>query len=483
VADVESVDPHPPTSAGTKARPASGGLFRAFWRWHFYASFLVIPVLLVLASTGLIYLLRFQIEPLLHADLMKVDVPANASRMSYDDQAAALLEAYPDGRIAAALEPSGPDRSTDFSLSTAAPGTPSWEDDTIREVYVNPYTGAVLGSLNPDKTVSGIAKDLHSNFMAGPFGAYVMELGACWAIVMAITGYYLFWKGRVARARRKAARAAGAALRHRHAMVGAFVGVGLLALVVSGLPWTVWWGAKVQTLAAGQGTSFWSMDPGAQSSAPTLDASVPHSHNVPWGEGKSEVPASGKPGAEDSRAFAPVGLDAAIAAATARGTAHPMTVIPPGDDAGVYSVMGYAFNDPSDEGTVHVDQFTGAPVATYGYGDYPKLAKVVSQGIALHEGRRFGSLNLVVSALFCLAVIFMCVAGPLMWWRRRPRGAATLGAPRGRLSVRTGPVALVGLAMLAVGLPPFGASLGAVVAIDQLVLRRVPPLRNFFNVA
>jgi uncharacterized iron-regulated membrane protein len=479
--DIVTVDPENVDEAPlkTSTKKPSGGLFRAFWRWHFYASFLVIPVLLVLASTGLLYLLRVQIEPLLHADLMKVDVPADTQRLSYDDQAAALLKEYPDGRIAAVLEPSELNRSTDFSVSTAAPGTPSWEDTTLREVYVNPYTGDVLGSLDPDNTVSGYAKNLHSNFMAGTFGEYVMELGACWAIVMAITGYYLFWKGRVARARRKAARAAGAALRHRHATVGSFVGLGLLALVVSGLPWTVWWGAKVQELATAQGTSLWSMDHGAQSSAPTLDASVPHSHNVPWGEGKSEVPASG----EKSSGGTAVGVDAAIAAASARGMAHPMTVVPPADDKGVYSVMGYAFNDPTDEGTVHVDQFTGMPVATYGYAEYPALAKVVSQGIALHEGRRFGSLNFVATALFCVAVMFMCVAGPLMWWRRRPRGAGAVGAPRGRLNIRTGPVAVIGLVLLGVGLPLFGASLVVIFALDQLVLRRAAPLRSFFNVA
>jgi uncharacterized iron-regulated membrane protein len=222
---------------------------------------------------------------------------------------------------------------------------------------------------------------------------------------------------------------------------------------------------------------MWSADPGAQSAPPTLDASMPHSHNVPWGSGKSPVPTSAP--AAGAR---PVGVDAAIAAASARGLAHPMTVAVPADPTGVYSVMGYAFHAPSREATVHVDQFTGQPVGQYGYGDYAALAKVVDQGIALHEGRRFGSANLVASAAFCLAVIFLCLTGPLMWWRRRPRGRS-VGAPRGRLNVRTGPAAVTGLACLALALPVFGASLVAVFALDQLVLRRVSPLKSFFNVA
>ena len=41
--------------------------------------------------------------------------------------------------------------------------------------------------------------------MAGPWGDHVIEVGACWAVVMALTGYYLFVRGW--RARRRARRA------------------------------------------------------------------------------------------------------------------------------------------------------------------------------------------------------------------------------------------------------------------------------------
>ena len=68
--------PVPPAPDPTTRRTRTSGLFRAFWRWHFYSAFLVVPVLLMLAATGLIYLFRFQLEPMLHADLMTVDVPS-----------------------------------------------------------------------------------------------------------------------------------------------------------------------------------------------------------------------------------------------------------------------------------------------------------------------------------------------------------------------------------------------------------------------
>ena len=82
--------------------------------------------------------------------------------------------------------------------------------------------------------------------MAGTWGDRVIELGACWAFVMALTGYYLFVRGWRARRRTRKAERPGARLRYRHGLVGAVVGVGLLTLLVSGLPWTGFWGEKVQ---------------------------------------------------------------------------------------------------------------------------------------------------------------------------------------------------------------------------------------------
>jgi uncharacterized iron-regulated membrane protein len=164
-----------------------------------------------------------------------------------------------------------------------------------------------------------------------------------------------------------------------------------------------------------------------------------------------------------------------------------MAVAVPDEGRGVYSVIGYAFDDPSSERTVHVDRFDGEVVATYGYDDYPPLAKVVSQGIGLHEGRSLGLANFWAAAFFCAAVVFMCITGPLMWWRRRPRrgaqaSALSLGAPRGRMPIKSTPVLAVGLIALAIFLPLFGLSLLLVLLIDQLVLRRVPRLTGWFDV-
>ena len=237
----------------------------------------------------------------------------------------------------------------------------------------------------------------------------------------------------------------------------------------------LFWGEKAQELATDRGSSLWGMDPGAVSNPSSLDESLPHSHahEVPWAMGASPVPSG------DGGTGVPHPLDDAVAVAVDWELRHPMTVALPTGPDGVFSVIGYAFDAPSDERTVHVDQWSGRVVATYGFERYPLLAKVVSQGIGLHEGRSLGLWSFWGALLMCLAVIFSCVSGPVVWWRRRPAGS--LGAPRGRLPLRGSPVLLGGLVALGVLLPLFGLSVLAVLVLDHVVLRRVPALAGWFG--
>ncbi|MCK9910858.1 PepSY domain-containing protein, partial [Microbacteriaceae bacterium K1510] len=77
-------------------------------------------------------------------------------------------------------------------------------------------------------------------------------------------------------------------------------------------------------------------------------------------------------------------------------------------------------------------------------------------------------------------VIFLCVTGPVLWWTRRA-GATGMAAPRGRLPLFTNIVLLAAVVALGLFLPLFGLSLLVILAVDLLVIRRVPALRQFFG--
>ena len=476
------------------AKPTTGrtGWFAGFWRWHFYASVLVIPVLAVLAATGLVYLFRFQLEPALNPDLMRVPAPPAGTRPAgYDQQLRIVEEALAsEGRtgavVATLTEP--------LTVTTPARFTVTLPDESTRDYFVDPHALRVLGSVNPDETLSGRAMLLHRELMAGTAGAYVMELGTCWAIVMALTGYYLFVKGW--RSRRRACSQARSdtrrmgrmrtpvgdpVLRQRHALVGAVAGIAVLGLLVSGLPWTALWGNVAQKLATAGSTSLWADDHGALSKpATTMDEALPHSHvaDLPWALGEDRQPSSVVGTAAGSIA----NLDTAVAVAHRAGLARPYTIVLPEGSDGVFSVIAYARNAPSQERSLHIDRYGGTVISGYGYDDYSALAKTVSHGIALHEGRHFGTVNLILSAGLCVAILFLCVSGPLLWWRRRPRGTRSVGAPRARLPLKTTPALAAGVVALGLFLPLFGISLALILLADRFVLRRMPVLAAWFDV-
>ena len=91
-------------------------------------------------------------------------------------------------------------------------------------------------------------------------------------------------------------------------------------------------------------------------------------------------------------------------------------------------------------------------------------------------------MNTVLSTLFCLAVMFMCVSAPIMWWTRRGN-AAGMAAPRAKLPVWGNWLLVVVMVGLGIFLPLFGLSLIVIFALDQLLIRRTPRMKKFFGSA
>ncbi|MBD3838367.1 PepSY domain-containing protein, partial [Brevundimonas sp.] len=54
--------------ATTQAPDDLSGAYRAVWRWHFYAGVFVMPVLMLLALTGGLYLFKDEIDGALYRD-------------------------------------------------------------------------------------------------------------------------------------------------------------------------------------------------------------------------------------------------------------------------------------------------------------------------------------------------------------------------------------------------------------------------------
>lgn len=457
--------------------------FAGLWRWHFYASVLVIPIFAMLAITGLMWLYRYEIQTLLHPGVVAGFQYTQAQPV--DVQVLAVMKEFPEGQVLLVMEPWN-DRATMVVVQNG---------DHQLQVFVNPGTAQVTGFLKADEEIYDKALQLHSNLMVGKWGDGLIELATCWAIFMAISGYFLYFSR--PRAWNKSSSLARPDyvgkqnLRFSHGLLGVILGIGILFQSVSGLPWTGFWGENVQNLATGQGLSLWGEDPGAESKlGPHLEHGSGESAPAPWALGESELPESDHAGHDThNQGVAELGLsvDYLITKAEAEGLPRPYLILMPEGETGVYSVLADqwmvkgnpAFSDVALEKVLHFDRYSGEILAQYGYDNYSPAAKLVSQAIAIHEGRRFGLFTTITATFFCLGILAMCITGPIMWWTRRRTGRG-LDAPKGDLPL-TNPWFLGLLVIMGIILPLFGLSLIILFVFDRFVVRRIPPLQKFFN--
>ena len=174
------------TTIAPETRPGNApgltGLYRTIWRWHFYAGLIVAPFLLILAVTGAIYLFNDEINDALYPRQRFV---APGPAMPASHLIGAALADYPGGSATRIDMPVEPGRSAQVFV-TPAKGDP-------RRVFVDPGTHRVLGSYVYTHTLVGFADTFHGSLMLGDWGDAIVELMACWGLVLVITGLYLWW--------------------------------------------------------------------------------------------------------------------------------------------------------------------------------------------------------------------------------------------------------------------------------------------------
>jgi uncharacterized iron-regulated membrane protein len=126
-----------------------------------------------------------------------------------------------------------------------------------------------------------------------------------------------------------------------------------------------------------------------------------------------------------------------------------------------------------------VDGATGAIISREEFKDRQLIDRIVSVGIAAHEGQLFGWPNQLLGLVTAAGLVLLSMSGIIMWWRRRDQGV--LGAPKALLSPRVswGLIALI--VLIGVYLPLFGASLLVVLATERFILGRIPRARDWLG--
>jgi uncharacterized iron-regulated membrane protein len=439
---------------------ADSRLYRTIWRWHFYAGLFVVPMVLVLALTGSIYLFKPQLDRWEERDFRGL---AAAGAVSPNTQAEAALAAVPGASLYAYRLPEHPGDAAMIHL-----GLP--EGGGMLDVFVSPQ-GRVLGSLRPDGRLSETIKRLHGSLMIGELGDWLVELAASWAIVMIATGRYLWWpRGRglagVVWPRLRAGRRV--LWRDLHAVTGFWVSGLALVLLLTGLPWAGVWGSAFAAARAElglvSGPQNWKT--GAQA------VHAEHDHAAIMHAG---------PAQEQDLAR----LTLYVREAEARHLAFPVLVLPPGapqtfgpPTGQVWTVKSEAQNRPLME-TLSFDALTNQELSHERFADKHPIDRIVNYGIAWHEGQLFGLVNQLIGVLTAVMLATLGVSGFVMWRRRKPAGL--LGAPPEppeSARLRTVAAIALGLALL---LPLMALSLAAILVLERWVLARIPALAGWLG--
>ncbi len=418
--------------APDRSQMTGGAFYRLVWKWHFLASLYVLPFMAMLAITGGIYLYKPQIEEVIYADRLNVEI--GAERQSCEAQIAALGATTDITRIRSIKIEDRPSRSTLIEF-----------DDTnkIRTLaWIDPYTSEVLATQPRDETAMRILRKFHGELLLGDFGTKFVELAAHWAIVMFITGLYLWWSRGQRTVKKAFSPPSGKGRsfwRETHLFTGIFAAALVVPIIISGLPWTNVWGS---------GLSYVQQQTNTESKSLRFGGDIPNSTT---GEGT------------------PIPYAQVFDIAEAQGLVAHYETRPPRNAVAAYWVRSASINR-ADQTELIIDQYTGTVLKRHDFADNPALARVVSQGISFHQGELYGWLNLAQNTLAAVLAVVLSVSGFVVWWMRRPAGS--LGVPAAPdASLGTGMVVLViGLGIL---LPLVGASLIVALVLDWLIFRKL----------
>lgn len=429
-------------------------VYRTLWRWHFYAGLLVIPFILFLSLTGAIYLFKPQLDRWQESGWHALN-PAPA--ISPDAQLAAALRALPGARFVHYRLPTTPGDAA--VVHVALPGNTG-----MRDIAVAP-DGRVIGIVDPEDRISAVVARLHGSLLLGTTGSLIVETAASWAILLILSGLYLWWprgRGAAGVIWPRLDRGGRLMWRDLHAVTGFWVAGLALVTLASGLPWTKSWATAFKAVRAELG---WVQS--AQDWRGGIDLHAAHDHKAMAEQSRppSPPPAGG------------VSLTDIVASARREAMPFPAIISPPGAPArfgkpngAFWKLTSEAQNRPLIR-TVRYDARTGAIIDRKGFADKHPIDRVINYGIAWHEGQLFGWINQAIGLLTAAMLILLAASGTIMWWRKRPAGR--LGAPPMPTGER-GAVVMAIILVMAALLPMLAASLGAIWLIDRVVQAAVP---------
>jgi uncharacterized iron-regulated membrane protein len=467
---------------------------RTVWRWHFYAGLFCIPFVLWLSVTGTIFLFHPQIQRWLDRPYDHLSI---GQRATANAQVQAALAAVPGSTLDSYQLPDTPTSASEVLVDK---GTAQYR------VYIHPQTLAVLHIDNEDHRVDVFMSRLHGELLIGKYGSWAVELAASWAVIMILTGLFLWWptntEGLAGVLYPRLRQGGRTFWKDIHSVTGIYVSFFALFLLFTGLPWAKAWGGylkAIRHLSAGRavqqdwttssadelaarsrrsasadmsGMSTMHTMPGAPSAhhmegMANMDATQ-HANHAGWGRHATAL--------TGPNAF--IAIDRMVATVAPLGLPNPVLVSPPNFVGGNWTAKSDTRDRPLRVDLV-LDPITGAILKRTDFNSKPWLDRVIGTGIAAHEGQLFGFANQLVSLFTVIGLVTLSLSGLIMWWKRKPEGVLGAPAPIRRVRFSAGLIAL--LVLFGLYFPFLGGSMILVGLTERFLLRRIPITRNWLG--
>jgi uncharacterized iron-regulated membrane protein len=340
---------------------------------HLYLALTAAAFVILMGLTGSIMGFEPEIDRLLHRKLAYVAPGGHA--LSFSEISAIVARSFPGERIQVYLPSTSPELSCYVILEKS--GT----------VYLNPYTGQVLGVRPDEMEFLDYVHQLHLRLgwqRRGDPGKKIMSWVGVAMLLLLLSGLFLWW-------RQKRFTVQWGADGRRfwfdlHNAAGIFSLFFLLVLTITGI---------MIGFERSTGPMLYKLT-GTQPSEMPKTAPTP--------------PAGAKP----------ISVDQTLAIArNALPGATPFAIIMPGAKAAYRIALRYPEDrTPGGRSRVMVDQYTGQVLFAEGSRTAPAGTRLVIANRALHTGDIFGIPSKIVMSLASLLLVLQAASGLVMWWKR-----------------------------------------------------------------
>jgi uncharacterized iron-regulated membrane protein len=367
-------------------------LKRLLFNLHMLAGLIAAVFLVLISLSGTIIAFEPELNRMLHPALTRVAITGPA--MNWDAVKAGVEEQPPGWKLTRFYFPDRPEWSTYSRIRNT-------KTKAVRQIYVDQYTGKVLGSTEDGPDLLIRIHDLHVNLLTGKMKSRpgsVVVMAATWSLLfLSVSGIVLWFPRRVFRFR---ASSPGPRLnRDLHMSLGFWSSLAMFLFAITGVGLHYQTGKLLDLLNRPENAA----------------ASTGHGPSI---EGMLQT-----------------------ARETLPGAAVPRLLLPekPGDPVFLY--MRFPEDKtPAGRSFVTLDPKTGRVLSAGSSRTAPMMkAALVQYTREVHTGTLLGYPTRILAALFGFSLSVLAITGPLIWiakQRAKRHGRRVLAAKRAATASR-----------------------------------------------